>query len=124
MRKLSFLILVAVVASCNRRPADEPRAEQFATPIKAEITAYENAAAWDHYDDGSFEAFDSVQLEIIEPEHLAGESLQVLVESSELPPDSPLRVVGTQCTFELNLAHLDADQLFWGVLENVRPLNP
>ena len=124
VRRFSFLFLISVVASCNRRPADEPRAEQLATPIKAEVTAYENAAAWDHFDDGSFQAFDSVQFKVVEPKHLAGESLQVLVEPSELPPDSPLRVGGTQCTFELNLSHLDADQLFWGALENVRTQSP
>ena len=124
VKTLSFLILLALASSCDRRPADEPRAEQRATPIKAEVTAYENGASLDHFDDGSFEVFDSLQLKILEPKHLVGESLHVLVEPEELPPDSPLRSVGTQCTFELNLSHLDADQLFWGALENVLILNP
>ena len=124
MKRIVLLAFVIQCASCDRRPADEPQAERYATLIKAEVTAYEYAAAWDHYDDGSFEAFDSVQFEIAAPVDLAGESLQVLVEPSELPPDSPLRTVGTKCTFEMNLEHLDADQLFWGVLENVRARKP
>jgi hypothetical protein len=124
MGRIAPVVLVTLFASCDRRPTDEPRAEQYTTLIKAEVTAYEYAAAWDHYDDGSFEAFDSVQFEIAAPVDLAGESLQVLVEPSELPPDSPLRTVGTKCTFEMNLEHLDADQLFWGVLENVRARKP
>ena len=124
MKRIVLLALVTLFASCDRRPIDEPRAEQYTTLIKAEVTAYESAEAWDHYDDGSFEAFDSVQFKIAAPEDLAGDTLRVLVEPLRLPSDSPLRVVGTKCTFEMNLEHLDADQLFWGALENVRARRP
>ena len=45
------------------------------------IKAYDREAQFDHYDDGSVEAFDVVSAEVADGEH-AGERLRVLVASN------------------------------------------
>jgi hypothetical protein len=49
--------------------------------LKLAIRGYETEAEFDHFDDGSFEAFDVITAEVVEGAG-AGQQLRILVESN------------------------------------------
>jgi len=76
------------------------------------IRTFDAKAQFDHFDDGSFEAFDLVMAEVVGGER-AGQTLRVLVES-----DSPLAEQwnrpGTTLTVSIDPDRLAAQVLFAG----------
>jgi hypothetical protein len=88
-------LIVPVMAVCDelgdidyRITATVPESDREL--FTATVTAYEPAAEGDHFDDGTFSAYDSLTVKIIAPEQHAGVTLSVSVPSSELPAESAL----------------------------------
>ena len=104
--------MVHATCSANAGPTE-------AQEIKVVVVAYTPAGGWDHHDDGSFEVFDVLSLQVEEPDVLRERSLTVLVEQNALQTDSPLRTAGTRFRAMLDPRLLDATVLFFGALRDV-----
>jgi len=80
------------------------------------VTSYEPAAEWDHFDDGTFSAYDTLTLKVTAPERHAGATLSVRVPPSELPEESGFRKPGKQLSFFLQPSELTREHLAWGAI--------
>lgn len=86
--------------------------------LTATVSSYEPAAEWDHFDDGTFSAYDTIQLKVVSPEPHVGTTLSITVPPPELPEDSPIRTAGTRLTFTLQASDLNRSGLAWGAIDN------
>ncbi len=82
--------------------------------LTATVVSYSSGVEWDHFDDGTFDVRDQLQLTVA-PDN---EPLSVSLSSHDLPEDSPFRIAGTRFTFEFEQPHTTDAQLFWGALKS------
>jgi len=86
--------------------------------MTAIVAFYEPAAEWDHFDDGTFSAYDTITLQVVSPERYAGATLSVTVPPTELPEDSAFRTAGTRFTFTVRESDIGATGLAWGAIDD------
>ena len=82
--------------------------------LTATVVSCNSGAEWDHFDDGSFDVRDQLQITIAPNDA----SLSVSLSPNDLPEDSPFRIAGTRFTFNLDEPISSDTQLFWGALDN------
>ena len=121
---MKFLLIAAVtplvLAACRpaeraggQRPAPAnlagERGPQAKEPlaVEASVTRVVPRAAWHHYSDGAFEAFDAITFSIAQPQAVRGRELTVYYSPDALPHESPLRTIGTRCRFRIAAEHLE-----------------
>lgn len=85
--------------------------------ITATVTSYEPAAEWDHFDDGTFSAYDKITLKVVTPQRHAGTTFAVTVPPTEFPENSPMRTAGTRLTLTIRESDIGATGLAWGAIE-------
>ncbi len=86
--------------------------------IKAVIVQYIPGDLHFDYEDGTFEWFDGIKLEIIEPEQFAGKKIYVYHEESSTDIN-PWKEVGTKIQFECDkIQDFDKSHVFTGGLKN------
>ena len=95
-RKVALLCLVGLAGCVS--PRDR------VVGVRAKVLSYSPNAAWDHYEDGGFAAWDVAVLEILSPPARLGEKLSLLC--SEQPVNSPLRAVGVTYDFGIQEKYL------------------
>jgi biopolymer transport protein ExbD len=86
--------------------------------MTATVASYEPAAEWDHFDDGTFSAYDSITLRVVAPERYASATFSVTVPPTELPEDSALRTAGTRLSFTVRESDIGAAGLAWGAIDD------
>ena len=72
--------------------------------VRAIVVSYSPNAAWDHYENGGFAAWDVAVLEVLSPPAWRGRELSLLC--SEQPADSPLRAIGVTYDFGIQAKYL------------------
>ena len=111
MLRYVTIILLACMLGCNSQP--DSNSSRSAVPmLTATVVSYDSGVEWDHFDDGSFDVRDQLQLTIAPNDR----PLSLSLAPNELPEDSPFRSAGTCFTFHLDEPITTDTQLFWGGL--------
>ena len=63
--------------------------------VTATVMSYEPTVEWDHFDDGTFAAYDLLTLKVVAPQRYAETTLSIILPSSKLPDDSAFRTADT-----------------------------
>ncbi|MBC8356872.1 MAG: biopolymer transporter ExbD [Planctomycetes bacterium] len=92
--------------------------EDSVVQVTATVASYEPAAEWDHFEDGTFSAYDVITLKVVTPERHAGATLSITVPPTELPEDSAFRATGTRFTFMTRESYIGATGLAWGAIDD------
>ena len=111
--------VVAVVAVCDEVGDIDYRIKSAVAPtvkMMATVASYEPAAEWDHFDDGTFSAYDKITLKVLTPERHAGTTLSITVLPTEFPEDSAFRTAGTRLSFTVRESDIGATGLAWGAI--------
>ncbi|MCA9147048.1 MAG: hypothetical protein KDB05_29935 [Planctomycetales bacterium] len=113
--------IIAVLDVCNEvGDIDYRIASSESTDVKmtATVASYELAAEWDHFDDGTFSAYDVITLKVATPERYAGMTFSITVPPTEFPEDSAFRTAGTQLSFTVRESDIGATGLGWGAIDD------
>jgi len=106
-------MLIAVLG-CNSQQKANNSSSSPNTSLTATVVSYQSSVEWDHFQDGSFETHDQLQLKL-DPDDA---SLSVSLSPKVLPPDSPLRIAGTRFSFHLDSPISSNTKLFWGAVKD------
>jgi biopolymer transport protein ExbD len=90
--------------------------ESMDVKMTAIVASYEPAAEWDHFDDGTFSAYDVITLKVVTPERHAGTTFSFTVPPTEFSEDSAIRTTGTRLTFTVRESDIGATGLAWGAV--------
>ena len=113
MKRWAIIILLVSILGCSSHP-DSLSSDESGPVLTATVVSYNSGVEWDHFDDGSFDVRDQLQLAIAPSD----DPLSVSLSPSDLPTDSPFRIAGTRFTFQLDQP-LSADTpLFWEALNS------
>lgn len=113
--------IIAVLDVCDEvGDIDYQIASSESTDVKmtAMVASYEPAAEWDHFDDGTFSAYDVITLKVVTPERHAGTTLSVTVPPTEFPEDSAFRTTSTRMSFTVRESDIGATGLAWGAIDD------
>ncbi len=116
LRGLIAAIVLCAICGCTRDGAVPKDPSQG--KIRATVVACEIGVQWDHFEDGSFAAYDQITLRIDSSQKQKKPIVRVIVGSNELPANSPYRSVGTRLTFSFDGDLPTEDKIYWGALED------
>ncbi len=114
--------IIAALGVCNEvGDIDYQITSSERTDVKmtAMVASYEPSAEWDHFDDGTFSAYDKLTLKVVTPQRHAGTTISVTVPPIEFPEDSAFRTTDTRLTFTIRESDIGATGLAWGALDDV-----
>ena len=105
-------VLLVGIAGCGSQPESKKSSSNPVPLITATVVSYNSNVEWDHFDDGSFDVRDQLELNIAPDD----KKLVVSLPPNELPDESPFRITGTRFTFRLEEPHRNDAELFWNAI--------
>ena len=111
-RWTTIILLLSILPGCTSQP-DSHSSGSSSPVLTATVVSYNPGVEWDHFDNGSYDVRDQLQLTIAPND----KPMSVSLSPTDLPDESPFRIGGTRFTFQFDKPPTDDTQLFWGALK-------